>query len=218
MVRVLLGGEASKRMRQRAYRGSDMSDNFGGVSHGRSGRRGQGPRRRNGCLIPTGIRPRGVCEKPLPPRSRRVGRVHPEPQHGHPSGGVLALNQRHLVFRHEHELEMGVPVIGAGVEQRDLKFLVGDPHDLSRRLRQVAPKAGQGEVVEHVWTAPRPGGDVLDMELLAREFVRREAVFAPVLRSFRNLRVKTMSRSIAHHGAAQPPHARPRSHHRPGRW
>jgi hypothetical protein len=108
-----------------------------------------------------------VREKPSPARARRVRSVHAQTDHRRAAYVVAAFNEGQFLTRCNNKLEVRVPVVGARVEETDQPARVGNWDCLCRGLRQIAPKAGECEVLQQVPAASRSRGNVLDMEFLA---------------------------------------------------
>jgi hypothetical protein len=89
--------------------------------------------------------------------------------HRGPTYVVGAVNERQFLTRCNFKLEVRVPVVRARVEEPNQPSRVGSWDCLSGCLRQIAPKAGQCEVLQDVCAASGPRGNVLDVEFLARD-------------------------------------------------
>src|SRR5207253_2350869 len=109
-----------------------------------------------------------VCEEPHPACTYRVRRVHPQASDGRLPHVVFGLNCGGLVVWREDEVEACVPVVDARIEQAYWLITRVELHGLSGAFREIAPKAGQREIIEIVGPTGGQRDDVLNLKFLSR--------------------------------------------------
>ena len=118
-----------------------------------------------------------VGEEPHPARMHGVRSVHAQPADSGSPYIVPRDDSDRFVIRCKDKVEALVPVVSAWIEQAHILIAWRKLDGLSGALREIAPKAGQREIVQLVGPTCCQRDDVLDVKFLTRQFLGREAVF-----------------------------------------